>query len=149
LLDTDGNGVENTVNHNILDEVLNKAADTTSSDGTRFYKFGDLTAKLATIGVTGTDAVAGSHTGTSIGVEGTGDNTVNTKYNDLLAIWDAYNGKASDQQSMKFTGDYWPSSDYWAADLSSAGYHYYMTQAGVATVGPDNSGRYAVFEVVL
>jgi hypothetical protein len=106
-----------------------------------------LTAKLATIGVTGDDTLAGSHTGTSIGVLNTGDNTVNDKYNDLLAIWDAYNGK--DQHDMSFIDNYWPSSDYWAADLSSAGNHFYMTQAGVATVGPDNSGRYAVFEVVL
>jgi hypothetical protein len=65
--------------------------------GTRLYKFGNLTPKLATIGVTGTDAVAGNHTGTVIGLTGTGDNTANTKYNDLLAIWDAYNGTASDQ----------------------------------------------------
>jgi hypothetical protein len=134
---------------------LNAAADTTLTDGTRLYKFGNLTAKLATIGVTGTDAVAGNHTGTVIGLTGTGDNTANTKYNDLLAIWDAYNGTASDQQSMHVNTstvkDYWPSSDYWAADVvpNSPNFHYYMTQGGVANVGADNSGRYAVIEVVV
>nr|MDH4481621.1 Ig-like domain-containing protein [Rhodoferax sp.] len=149
LLDTDGNGVENTVTHDVLDNVLNGALDTTLDDGTRLYRFGDLTAKLATIGVTGLEKVTDAHYGTSIGAERTGDNTINDDYNDLLAIWDAYNGKARDQQSMQFNANYWPSSDYWAADLASAGKHYYMTQSGVVNVGADNSGRYAVFEVVL
>jgi hypothetical protein len=110
-----------------------------------------LTAKLATIGVTGGEGVTVDHYGTSIGAEGTGDNKVNNKYNDLLAIWDAYNGNQINRQDMQFTDKYWPSSDYWAADVvpNNPDFHYYMTQGGVAKVGEDNSGRYAVFEVVI
>ena len=149
ILDTDGDGKADLVNHEALDKVLNAAADTINlpgDDTKRSYTFGTLTAKLATIGVTGGEGVTDAHTGTSIGVLKTGDNTVNDKYNDLLAIWDAYNGK--DQQDMSFTDDYWPSSEYWAADLESAGRHYYMTQAGVAKSVEDNSARYVVFEVI-
>ena len=161
ILDANGDGAINgsdQINHNILDDILNKTLDTTF-DPTKdplsqnTYTFDNLTAKLATIGVANPTAGTQYVNNTGIG-SNMGDNTENANYNDLLAIWDAYNTQYTPYMKINAIVNgvqvehYWPSQDYWSADLSATGSHYVMGPGGSIRTAADTDVHYAVFEVI-
>jgi hypothetical protein len=87
-----------------------------------------------------------------------GDTSENPAYDDLLAIWDAFNG--SGQGNSVYNGSAWLSlnagapsdwgtlSRYWSATPSASGHAIVGLDAGVLFDNSDISTRYVAFEVL-
>ena len=71
-------------------------------------------------------------TGTGVGTltpnESTGSNAVNS-YDDLPAIWDAYNGTGTTNAAIAGAPPSWVKSSYWSANPSAAGNYYTVSLA--------------------
>jgi len=99
----DANGAPDATNHNILDSIFNKdvngVINTTviNTDGlygnTDIYRYGRLNGVNLAVPVEGGNTTDLWRPGTAVGsTSGAGSNQVNTTYDGLLAVWDAYNG---------------------------------------------------------
>lgn len=131
------------VDHNFLDAIFNKDINGTTNpagptaDTTDIYRYGTLYTSTGSAvqvalptkgdGGTNTSYLADS---TSIGNSTLqlGSNAVNSSYDDLLAIWDAYNGANSHSPGW---GDAavplnWYGTAIWSATLTSPGNHAYV-----------------------
>jgi hypothetical protein len=149
ILDTTGDGSANALNQSELKLLLETYQTHTQADGTKLYTFGGDTYKLTSVGH-GTDTLLGAHTGTTVGVA-SARYAVNTKYDDLLAIWDAHNGELTDQAAMAVAD--WGSltgASFWASN-TSGGFNYHMNTTGVVGLADtaDTFARYAVFAQVV
>ena len=145
LLDNTGDGVADALNQSDLKTLLASYLTETQADGTKLYTFGGDTYKLASVG-NGADTLLGAHTVTTVT-----SYAVNTKYDDLLAIWDAYNGVPTDPTVMAVAD--WGSltgASFWASN-TSGGFNYHMNTTGVVGLADttDTAGRYAVFTHVV
>jgi hypothetical protein len=149
VLDNTGDGVADALNQSDLKTLLASYLTVTQADGTKLYMFGGDTYKLTSVGH-GADTLLGAHTGTTVG-EASARYAVNTKYDDLLAIWDAHNGVLTDQAAMAVTD--WGSltgASFWASN-TSGDFNYHMNTTGVVGLADtaDTFARYAVFAQVV
>ena len=67
--------------------------------------------------------------GTAVGsaTPANGRNVANATYNDLLAVWDAYNGTGVGSTAISGTPSGWQANSYWSATPSSASRHAYVS----------------------
>jgi serralysin len=160
------NGGLDTVSHNELDNLFNKDAagvmNTTVKNAdnlygtTDVYRYGTINGvqlALPTIGGTtslpyGPNGIQAAQPGTAIGssTKANGSNDVNANYNDLLAIWDAYNGTGTGT-TIATAVPGWPSQGYAAATPTTGGHSLLNTDTGVAMIVDDNFLSYAVLQV--
>ncbi len=140
----DGTAVNDRVTHTFLADKFTLAHDfstkNTVENTDSIYRYANINGvnlALPTVGgndVNGVPATIGWQPGTSIGNDNAwlGDNAVNVTYDDLLAIWDAYNGtgtsasgKGTDSVDSAGRVNGWPpgwdNGYYWSAVPSVSG----------------------------
>ncbi|MDH4478602.1 MAG: DUF4347 domain-containing protein [Rhodoferax sp.] len=154
------NGGVDTTTHNVLDGLFNQDINGTVNtsvknfDGaygtTDIYRYATLNGvKLAlpTIGVTG---ATGAQAGTAVGAAtaANGSNANNTKYNDLLAVWDAYNGTTTGS-NLSGTPASWQANSYWSAtDVSSVGHATVNLSSGTLANFADTQTYFIALQVL-
>jgi hypothetical protein len=143
------NGGVDTTTHNVIDGLFNKDINGIANnliknfDGnfgtTDTYRYATLNGVKLALPTSGIVGAAGQQAGTAVGdatTAGNGSNALNAKYNDLLAIWDAYNGTTTGT-NLSGTPPNWQSNNYWSATD--------VTGVGHATVNL-NSGNLSSFD---
>jgi hypothetical protein len=143
----DVNGVENTT-------VMNADGLYGSTDTYRFGNINGVSLALPTIGgITsspfGANGIGFNQPGTSIGstTASNGSNVNNPTYNDLLAVWDAYNGTSISTNSAG-TPPNWFASDYWTATPSTIGHATLSINSGFVGNMADTGNRYVALQVL-
>jgi hypothetical protein len=104
--DLNGDGIRSAldkVNHDVLDGIFNGGSDTTTT--MRNGTINGVSVALPTVGGITGEFKAGTVVG------GNGSNFPNPIYDDLSAIWDAYNG-ASTSYNINGTPPGWPVNDF-------------------------------------
>jgi len=154
------NGGVDTTTHNVIDGLFNKDINgivnnsVKNFDGnfgtTDTYRYATLNGvKLAlpTMGGTGT---TGQQPGTAVGdaTAANGSNAVNAKYNDLLAVWDAYNGTTTGSK-LSGTPANWQADNYWSAtDATGVGHGTVNLSSGNLTSAGDNNLYFVALQVL-
>jgi len=154
------NGGVDTATHDVIDGLFNKDINgivnnsVKNFDGnfgtTDTYRYATLNGvKLAlpTMGGTGT---SGQQLGTAVGnaTAANGSNAVNTKYNDLLAVWDAYNGTTT-AKNVSGTPPNWQADNYWSAtDATGVGHGTVNLSSGNLTSAGDNNLYFVALQVL-
>eukprot|EP01041_Mallomonas_annulata_P024042 gene24042-44683_t len=88
-----------------------------------------------------------SQNGTSYTDAGPSTNGTSSSFNELLAIWDAYNGTGTSAGvTGKPTG--WANSNYWSATPSNTGHAYVQLTDGRVLDGSDGQLIYAALQVL-
>lgn len=173
------------IQHDVLDSIFNKDinGNTNNSvanvDGqfgtTDIYRYGTLNGvqlALPTIGGTsfppyganGVDAYQpptsiGSTTATGANIAADGSNESNSTYNDLLAIWDAYNGTQNTGSWLNWgsganglpdggTPPQWRNHNYWSATSSTLGHAGFANAGGYVYNYSDSTNDYVALEVL-
>ena len=150
------NGGLDYVNHDTLDGIfkydingtLNPNAGTDTTETYRYATINGVQVALPTYGA----GVDGSGKATPIGVNKAGtavsnNTTDNPTYNDLLAIWDAYNGSGTS------TGDRgvpagWQAGGYWSATPSASGHALVGLNNGFVNGIADGNNLYVALQVL-
>ena len=152
------NGGVDTATHDVLDGlfqydvngVLNTATGTDTNNTYRYWTLDGVTMALPTYGasaaVNGSAFKAQTVVGTTPAATGT--NGVNNTYDDLLAVWDAYNGRGTTSlQHPSGVPTGWFNNTYWAAtSTTTASQHVYVTLTnGIVSQATDTT----IFNVAL
>jgi hypothetical protein len=140
------------VNHDFLDAIFNQDINGNvggSGNTTETYRYATLSGlKLAlpTDGLTTSTTLPATVNAPGTSASGTGA-TVNTTYDDLLAVWDAFNGTGTGTLTSGIpTG--WLNAAYWSATPSAAG-HTYVSMTGVDTAIADTAANtYVALQVL-
>ena len=131
------NGGADYTTHDVLDGIFNQDINGVTGGGgntTDTYRYATINGiKLAlpTVGgVTsppyGSGGIDNYQPGTAVGsaTAANGSNAVNATYDDLLAVWDAYNGTGTGVSYANGTPSGWQTSYYWSATSSASGHAY-------------------------
>jgi hypothetical protein len=110
----------------------------TTSDAYRYATINGVLLALPTAGRSNYNALANNstdHPGTAIGNASDpslGSNALNSSYDDILAIWDAYNGTGTESHTPGMEPPGWMEGFYWLASAhpSIAERHGYFSQFG-------------------
>ena len=89
--------------------------------------------------------------GTAVGSSpaSTGSNAVNATYNDLLAVWDAYNGTGVGSTAIDGTPSGWQAHSYWSATPSASGHADVLLLGGHVVGGTaDDINLYVALQVL-
>ena len=153
-------GVDYTT-HDVLDGIftstlseVNAGTTGTGTDTTDLIRYANLNGvkvALPTHGgaLLGVNAVTGFQTGTAVGASPDrldGSNATNATYDDLLAIWDAYNGTGTGI-NINGTPSGWQNDYYWSATPSAFG-HAGVHMIGYVYPGGDNDGISVALQVL-
>jgi hypothetical protein len=149
--------------HDVLDGIFNKDVNGnmnpagSTADTTDTYRYGTLykadgTAVNVALPTRGDGRTnTGYMNGTSVGnsTASLGSNATNSTYDDLLAIWDAYNGTGTNSALGGVPTGWASDSYYWSATRTSAGNHAYV-HLNVGTVGTytDTVSLYVALQVL-
>jgi methionine-rich copper-binding protein CopC len=108
--------------------VLNTAVGTKTTDTYRYATINGVHLALPTLGGNGINLF---QPGTTVGsaTPAVGSNAVNATYNDLLAVWDAYNGTGTNTLSDG-TPPGWQAGTYWSATALASGHVYFDINNG-------------------
>jgi hypothetical protein len=108
--------------------VLNTAVGTMTTDTYRYATINGVHLALPTLGGNGINLF---QPGTAVGsaTPAVGSNAVNATYNDLLAVWDAYNGTGTNTLSDG-TPPGWQAGTYWTATALASGHVYFDINNG-------------------
>ena len=149
-LDVNKDGVitfnDDSVTHNYLDSIFVYASDfVTANPGVNtddIYRYAEINGVQLALPTVGAALSFGYYAGTSVGTaspnQADGSNALNVTYDDLLAIWDAYNGTGT---GTEING--WPPGwlgDAWSADLYGPSSHYTFVFSGAVLVQGDVNG---------
>ena len=156
------NGGVDFITHDVLDGIFNQdinglvGGDGNTSDTYRYATYNGLRLALPTAGgVTsppyGSGGINAFQPGTQVGsaTPVDGSNAVNATYNDLLAVWDAYNGTGTETgllSSLSPLG--WREDNYWSATASDSGHAFVNLRFGYVLNINDNSSTYVVLQVL-
>jgi hypothetical protein len=169
IFDKDGSGVINTldkVNHSLLDFNFNNNVGGApnplglTGDTSAVYRYGtfytltgaSVKVALPTIGDNLNAPSLRSKTSVGNISASLGSNEVNTEYNDMLAIWDAYNGTGTGTNAgVSGVPAGWISSTYWASSKldTTLDEHAYITlSSGGVSRAADVGSMYVAFQVL-
>jgi hypothetical protein len=145
----DGTSAGDTTTHAVLDGIFNKNAtgtanpSGTTADTTDTYRFSTFyTSTGATVSVAlpsrgdgATTSLTNYRTKTAVGNATTaslGSEATNATYDDLVAIWDAYNGTSTGTANGSTTGvpTGWVSDNYWSATQYTTNMHFVVNLNG-------------------
>jgi hypothetical protein len=128
------NGGADYTTHDVLDGIFNQdingvvGGGGNTSDTYRYATINGVHLALPTVGgVTsppyGSGGIDNYQPGTAVGSASAanGSNAVNATYDDLLAVWDAYNGTGTGTGATG-TPSGWQASSYWSATSSASGH---------------------------
>jgi hypothetical protein len=104
-------------------DLSGQSVGATTTDTYRYATLNNVKLALPTSGVT--PLATGDKNGTSVGstTAANGSQAVNPAYDDLLAIWDAYNGTGTGTQTNG-TPTGWANASYWSSNtLTSSNYN--------------------------
>ena len=119
--------------HNVLDEIfkatlaeVNAGQTGTGTDTTDLIRYATLNGVKVALptangGVTYPQGINAYQNGTAYTDEGASSNGTTSSFNELLAIWDAYNGTGTNTD-IKGVPTGWQASDYWSATPSASGH---------------------------
>jgi hypothetical protein len=154
------NGGVDYTTHDVLDGIFNRDINGVVGGGgntTDTYRYaminGVQLALPAVGGVTSTPYGSGGinkyQPGTTVGsaTAANGSNAVNATYNDLLAVWDAYNGTGTGTGTGG-TPSGWLASSYWSATSSASGHAYVDLFEGYVTDSSDSGLRFVALQVL-
>jgi hypothetical protein len=147
------NGGIDTATHDQLDAIFNQDINgviggiPNTSDTYRYATINGVHLALPKYGsqsvLTSTQSYISSQ-GTSIGA---GSNSTNNSYDDLLAIWDAFNGTGT-QTNISGTPTGWQSNYYWSASSSNLGHALVGLSTGYVWNYPDTNNYYVAVQVL-
>jgi VCBS repeat-containing protein len=153
------NGVD-TVTHNALDAIFNQNINGTvnttvaNSDGTYgttdTYRYATLKGVKLALPTAGIIGATGQQLGTTVGdaTAANGSNATNAKYNDLLAVWDAYNGTTTGT-NLSGTPLNWQANNYWAAtDVAGVGHATVKLDSGNLNSFDDSKLYFVALQVL-
>jgi hypothetical protein len=166
--DLSGDGICNTLDSSsiasinaIFNQDVQGVANPNGLDAkiTEVYRYGtlytdagaSLKVALPTIGGT----VLGFTQATTIGNASSslGSNESNSAYNDYSAIWDAYNGKSTNQTLVSGVPPSWMSGYYWSATpegtKETSNQYLYSLRNGGSVLAPVSDQYYLALQVVL
>ena len=160
--DRSGDGTSTGVDytsHEVLDSIfkfnssgqINPTPGTGTTDTYRFATLNGVTVALPTVNgstSSGPSGINNLQTGTDVGspVASVGSAAFNGSYDDLLAIWDAYNGKAS-VNYIQGVPPGWQASSYWSALPSGTGHAFVMLDNGFVLGDANTRNGYVALEV--
>ena len=158
------NGGVDSTTHDVLDAIFNQdingvlGGDGNTNDTYRYATINGVHLALPTIGGStgfpyGPLGISNSQPGTAVGgaPATVGSNAVNTNYNDLLAIWDAYNGTTTSIGTSGLPSGWNGGDYYWSATSSSGGHaSLFLEGGGAGFVRPDldPNSRYLAVQVL-
>ena len=133
-----------------------------STDTYRFGTINGVNLALPTIGGAITSSPFGANgvgfyqSGTAIGsaTASNGSNVINSTYNDLLAVWDAYNGTSTNTPTssswINGTPSNWKAEGYyyWSATPTTAGHAGFNTSSGFVQTLADTTSSYVALQVL-
>ena len=121
-------------------------------ESNRTFTLNGVQLKLPTDGLAGsTWTYVGSNPGTSWSNATPGWNTdpsSNATYDDLYAIWDAFNGTGSGTGGNTGVPSDWNTGYYWSATPSASGHTNVRLSGGYVVDYTDNGNGYVAFEVL-
>ena len=144
------------ISHDYLDTIFNRnsAGAIGSGDTTDTYRYANLANWDVALPTVGGGNIGQNQPGTAIGftTASNGSNAVNATYNDLLAVWDAYNGTGTGTNSYGvppgwYAGDW----GYWSATASASLHAYVKLLTGVVNTdgfwADETDGAYVMLQV--
>jgi hypothetical protein len=148
--------------HDVLDGIFNQdingvvGGGGNTSDTYRYTTFNGLLLALPTVGGVisspyGSGGINAFQPGTAVGSTTTanGSDAVNATYNDLLAVWDAYNGTGTGTGlSSNLLPLGWREDNYWSATASDAGHAFVNLRFGYVLNINDSSVTYVALQVL-
>jgi hypothetical protein len=150
-------GVDYTT-HDVLDGIFNQDVNGVvggggnTSDIYRYATINGVKLALPTVGgVTSPPYGVGSYQpGTAVenATAAYGSNTVNATYNDLLAVWDAYNGPGTGVSRANGTPPGWLAGSYWSATSSASGDAYVHLNSGYVYATYAQTDSYVALQVL-
>jgi hypothetical protein len=72
----------------------------------------------------------------------------NPTYDDLLAVWDAFNGTSTGQNGLGVPPGWDANLAYWSANATSGANHYVANMHGVVDINSNLNQNFAVFQVL-
>lgn len=155
-----GAGYNNTVDridHDTLDrlfieDINGQTGSNGNTDNTyRYATINGVHVALPTCG-NGSDMVNSAYytVGTTVGGSPTssGSAAINSTYDDLLAIWDAYNGVGTGTKSNGTPPGWLDNTYYWSATPSTTGHTIVQISGGFVALGKDSYTDYVALEVL-
>lgn len=155
-----GAGYNNTVDridHDTLDrlfieDINGQTGSNGNTDNTyRYATINGVHVALPTCG-NGSDTINSAYytSGTTVGGSPTssGSTAINSTYDDLLAIWDAYNGVGTGTKSNGTPPDWLDNTYYWSATPSTTGHTIVQISGGFVALGKDSYTDYVALEVL-
>ncbi len=155
------NGGVDFTTHDVLDGIFNQDVNGVTggggntSDTYRYATINGVHLALPTVGdVTSppySPGFANFQPGTAVGsaTAANGSNAANTTYNDLLAVWDAYNGTGTGVSYANGTPLGWQGYDYWSATSSASGHAYFTLGSGGVGDAVDYNPTYVALQVLV
>jgi hypothetical protein len=148
--------------HDVLDQIFNQDINGAvggggNTDNTyRYVTLNGVHVALPTVGDRNERLISDYYgaTGTAVGgsPDSAGSTAINPAYDDLLAVWDAYNGTYNGMAGAgyyKGTPPDWSGHFYWSATPSASGHAVvYLSLGGVAGHYIDGSTGYVALEVL-
>jgi len=160
--DRSGDGTsagEDYTTHIVLDSLFkydssgqsNPIPGTGTTDTYRFANLNGVTVALPTVNgltSTGPSGINNLQNGTGVGSTGAsaGSAAFNGSYDDLLAIWDAFNG-TSTVNYIQGVPPGWKASSYWSALPSGTGHAFVMLDNGFVLGDANSRNGYVALEV--
>ena len=147
------NGGVDYTTHDVLDAIFNQDINGVIGGGgntTDTYRYATINGVHLALPKFGSQAVLPttqnyiSSQGTSIGA---GSNATNNTYDDLLAVWDAYNGTGT-QTNISGTPTGWQSAYYWSSTTSNLGHALVGLSTGYVWNYPDTNNYYVALQVL-
>jgi len=150
------------ITHDVLDGIFNQdingleGGNGNTSDTYRYTTINGLLLALPTVGGVisspyGSGGINAFQPGTAVGstTAANGSDTVNATYNDLLAVWDAYNGTGTGTGlSSNILPLGWREDNYWSATATDSGHAFVNLRFGYVLNINDSSVTYVALQVL-
>ena len=153
------NGGNDFVNHNVLDGIFTSTlaqvtagtvgTGTDTTDQIRYANLNGVRVALPTAngGVAYPQGTNAFQNGTSYTDAGVSTNGTTGTFNELLAIWDAYNGTGTGTNSNG-TPSGWQAGDYWSATPETFGHAIFDFATGIVGDNVDLNNGYVALQVL-
>jgi hypothetical protein len=144
--------VDNTT-HDVLDAIFNQDINGVVGGGgnaTDTYRYATISGvHLALPTAGGGQSYSNYQPGTAVGSSpaATGSNEVNATYNDLLAIWDAYNSTQAGETNVIAMPPEWKRDNYWSATQLDT-WHVVVGDTGMVWGIADENVNYVALQVL-
>jgi hypothetical protein len=148
-------GGADTVNHDVLDSLFqydingNLNAGTDTTDTYRYATLNGVRLALPTAngGLAYPQGIGNNQNGTSYTDAGSSSNGTSSSFNELLAIWDAYNGTGTGTGTQG-TPPGWLAGAYWSATPSGSGHARVGLDTGNVSAFADSINGYVALQVL-